>query len=96
MARMLVESAADLMDRKGNKVARKQLAIVKAHVPAMAQQVFDRAIQVHGGAGVSQDTFLGNAFMGARCLRLADGPDEVHWRTAARIELSEQRKPVGF
>lgn len=94
MGRMLVRQAAALMDTKGNKDAytRKLLSLVKAHIPKMVQTVADRAMQAHGGAGVSQDTPLFSIFAGARMLRLADGPDEVHWRTAARIELHMQKQ----
>ena len=60
----------------------------------MTQEVVDRAIQAHGGMGVSQDTFLVDAFASARALRLADGPDEVHYRTAARLELRAQENSV--
>lgn len=93
-ARFLVREAADRMDRFGNTDhgTRKLLSIVKAHVPSMTQKVVDRAMQVHGGLGASQDTMMVNAFMGARLLRWADGPDEVHWRTAGRLELSYQQK----
>merc|ERR1719409_1985171 len=82
-ARLLLREAADRMDRLGNTdpYTRKLLSLVKAVVPAMAQRVVDRAMQVHGGLGISQDTPLVNALVGARALRFADGPDEVHWRT---------------
>lgn len=92
--RLLVREAADRMDRLGNtdKYTRKLLSLVKAVVPLMTQRVIDRAMQVHGGLGASQDTFLPLAFVGARSLRWADGPDEVHWRTAGRLELSYQMK----
>lgn len=78
-ARFLVWEAADRMDRLGNKDAetRKLLSLVKAVVPSMTQKVVDRAIQIHGGMGVSQDVFLPLAWISARTLRLADGPDEV-------------------
>merc|ERR1711879_948234 len=81
-------------DRLGNTdhYTRKLLSLVKAVVPSMTQKVVDRAMQMHGGLGISQDTFLPAAFVGARCLRWADGPDEVHWRTAGRLELSYQEK----
>mmetsp|Transcript_100051 Transcript_100051/g.260925 ORF Transcript_100051/g.260925 Transcript_100051/m.260925 type:complete len:438 (-) Transcript_100051:189-1502(-) len=93
-ARLLVREAADRMDKLGNTDhdTRKMLSIVKAVVPMMAQKVIDRSMQVHGGLGISQDTFLPMAFVGARCLRWADGPDEVHWRTAGRMELEYQKK----
>jgi len=92
--RLLVREAADRMDKLGNtdKYTRKLLSLVKAVVPSMTQNVVDRAMQVMGGLGVSQDTFLPVAYAGARSLRWADGPDEVHWRTAGKQELSYQRK----
>merc|ERR1712066_1121245 len=92
-ARFLVREAADRMDRLGNTdhYTRKLLSLVKAHVPSMTQKVVDRAMQVHGGLGASQDTMMWGAFVGARCLRWADGPDEVHWRTAGRMELAYQQ-----
>ncbi|CAE8617295.1 unnamed protein product [Polarella glacialis] len=82
------------MDRLGNSdhYTRKILSLVKAVVPGMAQKVIDRAMQIHGGLGGSQDSFLPMAFVGARNLRWADGPDEVHWRTAGKLELSYQTK----
>lgn len=93
-ARLLVREAADRMDRLGNKdhYTRKLLSLVKAVVPSMAQRVIDRSMQMHGGLGGSQDTFLPFAFVGARNLRWADGPDEVHWQTAGRLELAYQQK----
>lgn len=93
-ARLLVREAADRMDRLGNTdhYTRKLLSLVKAVVPSMTQRVVDRAMQIHGGVGGSQDSFLPAAFVGCRNLRWADGPDEVHWRTAGRLELSFQRK----
>merc|ERR1719253_1443356 len=92
-ARLLVREAADRMDRLGNtdKYTRKLLSLVKAAVPSMAQRNIDRAMQVLGGLGVSQDSPLPVSFVGARSLRLADGPDEVHWRTAGKQEFSYQR-----
>jgi acyl-CoA dehydrogenase len=88
-ARLLVLRAAWLMDTVGNKAARSDLAQVKVAVPAMALRVLDRAIQLHGGAGVCQDTFLASAWANARTLRLADGPDEVHRRQIGRLELKK-------
>jgi alkylation response protein AidB-like acyl-CoA dehydrogenase len=95
-ARHLLHSAAHLMDTRGNKDAytRQLLSLVKADVPMIVQNIVDKAIQVHGGMGTCQDTFLGNAFLMARCLRIADGPDEVHWRTAGRVELERQKGSV--
>ncbi len=87
-ARLLTLKAAAMMDTVGNKAARKEIAMIKVVAPAMACAVLDRAIQVHGAAGVSQDTFLAEAYAKARSLRLADGPDEVHRESIARMELA--------
>ena len=89
-ARLLTLMAADRMDKVGNKAARAEIAMIKVVAPSMALRVIDRAIQVHGAAGVSGDFDLAAAWAGARALRLADGPDEVHRRTVARLELSRQ------
>jgi acyl-CoA dehydrogenase len=91
-ARLLTLHAAWLMDTAGNKVARGAIAAIKVAVPAMAGRVIDRAIQVHGGAGVSQDLPLATFYAHQRTLRIADGPDEVHRRTIARLELTRQRQ----
>ncbi|MFK7771164.1 MAG: acyl-CoA dehydrogenase family protein [Saprospiraceae bacterium] len=77
-AKLLTLSTADKMDRFGNKEAKDLIAMIKIVAPNMALKVLDRAIQIHGGMGVSQDTFLASFWAGARTLRLADGPDEVH------------------
>ena len=77
-ARLLTLRAADKMDREGNKAARDLIAAAKIVVPAMAARVIDRAMQVFGGAGVSQDTFLAEAYAYARFMRMGDGPDQVH------------------
>jgi len=93
-ARLLVKDTADGMDRVGVKDAsvRQRLSLCKAVVPQMVQNICDRAMQAHGAMGLSQDTPLAIGFAWARWLRFADGPCEVHWRTAARIELSAQKK----
>ncbi len=90
-ARLLTLKAAHMMDTVGNKVARQEIAMIKVIAPSMALKVLDRAIQVHGGAGVSQDTFLAEAWAQVRTLRLADGPDEVHLDSVAKIELRQYR-----
>ena len=86
-ARLLVLKCAWMMDEKGNKEARKEIAMIKAVVPPMALKIIDRAIQAHGGAGVCQDTPLANFWIVARMLRIADGPDEVHLESIAKMEL---------
>ncbi|MEU1018320.1 acyl-CoA dehydrogenase family protein [Streptomyces sp. NPDC005900] len=87
MARLLTLKAAHLMDTVGNKQARTEIAAIKVAAPAVALKVVDRAIQVHGGAGVSDDFPLASMYAHLRTLRLADGPDEVHKRTIALREL---------
>lgn len=86
-ARLLVLKAAYMMDTSGNKAARSEIAQIKVAAPNMTLQVLERAIQVFGGAGVSQDVWLAAAWAGARSLRFADGPDEVHRRQIGRLEL---------
>ena len=83
-ARLLTLRAADRMDREGNKAARDLIAAAKIAVPAMAARVIDRAIQLHGAAGVSQDTFLPRAYVYARFMRIGDGPDQVHLAAMGR------------
>jgi acyl-CoA dehydrogenase len=87
-ARLLTLRAAHLMDTVGNKQARSEIAQIKVVAPRMTLRVLDRAIQAHGGAGVSDDFFLSRAWAHARTLRLADGPDEVHLEAIAKIELA--------
>ncbi|ONK67554.1 uncharacterized protein A4U43_C05F1250 [Asparagus officinalis] len=89
--RLLVLQAADQLDRHGNKKARGILAMAKVATPNMALQVLDMAMQVHGGAGVSSDTVLSHLWATARTLRIADGPDEVHLGTIAKLELQRAR-----
>jgi acyl-CoA dehydrogenase len=86
-ARLLVLKTAWLMDTVGNRGARTEIAAIKAAVPRVVQEVVDRAIQVHGGAGVSEDFPLAQFYSEARYLRIGDGPDEVHLRSVARQEL---------
>jgi len=90
-ARWLVLNAAYMMDTVGNRAAKKEIAMIKVAAPKMACRVLDWAIQVHGGAGVSQDFLLAHAYAAARSLRLADGPDEVHRAQIGRLELSRHR-----
>ena len=91
-ARLLTLRAAHLMDTVGNKEARSEIAQIKVVAPRMALRVLDRAIQAHGGAGVSDDFPLAKAWAHARTLRLADGPDEVHLEAIAKIELTRTRQ----
>jgi acyl-CoA dehydrogenase len=88
-ARLLTLKAAQMMDTVGNKAARTEIAMIKVVAPNVALRVLDRAIQAHGAMGVCQDTFLANAWAQSRTLRLADGPDEVHRETIAKLELKK-------
>ncbi|MBM1143246.1 acyl-CoA dehydrogenase family protein [Alcanivorax sp. ZXX171] len=89
--RLLVLNAAHMMDTVGNKVARKEIAMIKVAAPNMAARVIDWAIQAHGGGGVTNDFGLAKAYANARMLRLADGPDEVHRNQIGRLELRRHR-----
>ncbi len=86
-ARLLVLKAAWMIDTVGAKGARKEIAAIKVAVPQMAERIIDHAIQSHGGAGVCQDTPLAGLYAGIRTLRIVDGPDEVHIRDIARLEI---------
>ena len=86
-ARLLVLKAAWMIDTVGAKGARKEIAAIKVAVPQMAERIIDHAIQSYGGAGVSQDTPLAAMYAGIRTLRIVDGPDEVHIRDIARLEI---------
>lgn len=94
MTRLLCLKAAYMMDTVGNKVARAEIAMIKVAAPRIALQVIDDAIQAHGGGGVCQDFGLASSYAHIRTLRLADGPDEVHNRTIARLELGKHAGAV--
>jgi acyl-CoA dehydrogenase len=89
-ARLLTLRAAYMMDKVGNKAARSEIAAIKVVAPNMGMRVLDRAIQVHGAAGFSQDFPLASAYAGMRALRIGDGPDEVHLNSIAKIELGRR------
>ena len=89
MCRLLCLKAADMMDKVGNKVARTEIAEIKVAAPRMALKIIDDAIQAGGGAGVTTDSGLARMYASQRTLRLADGPDEVHNRTIARLEFGK-------
>jgi acyl-CoA dehydrogenase len=88
--RLLVQQAAHLLDTVGNKVARKQISMIKVAVSRVYQAIADRAIQIYGARGVTNDTPAARAFGKARAFRIYDGPDEVHLQTIARLEAQEQ------
>ena len=94
-ARLLTLKAADKMDREGNKAARDLIAAIKITVPSMAQRVIDRAIQIHGGMGLTQDLPLAELFNYARQIRLADGPDQVHMMALGRQLVREHHAAKG-
>jgi alkylation response protein AidB-like acyl-CoA dehydrogenase len=91
MCRLLTLDCAAAIDRGGAKLARQKIAMIKTAVPEMALNVMDRAIQVYGGQGVSSDTPLAALYSWHRCLRLADGPDEVHRVTIAKVEMATSK-----
>ena len=89
MARLLTLKAAYMMDTAGNKIAKSEIAQIKVIAPSVALRVIDRAIQIHGGAGVSGDFPLAYMYAMQRTLRLADGPDEVHRAAVGKFELDK-------
>jgi len=94
MTRLLTLKAAYMMDTVGNKVARTEIAMIKVAAPTLALKILDDAIQAHGGGGVTSDFDLARMYAGVRTLRIADGPDEVHNRTIARLELRKYANTV--
>ncbi|NQV21437.1 MAG: acyl-CoA dehydrogenase, partial [Rhodospirillales bacterium] len=86
-ARLLCFHAAEMMDKHGNKAARNEIAMVKVVAPNVAQTVIDRAIQVHGAMGMTNDVGLARSWIYARFIRIGDGPDEVHREAIAKMEL---------
>jgi acyl-CoA dehydrogenase len=94
-ARLYVLKTADLIDKYGAKGARTEISAIKVAAPRVALDVIDRAIQLHGGAGVSDDTVLARFYASARTLRIVDGPDAVHIRGVAKEELVRERPYAG-
>jgi alkylation response protein AidB-like acyl-CoA dehydrogenase len=95
MTRLLCLKAADMMDKVGNKSAKQEIAMIKVQAPNMALKIIDDAIQAHGGGGVSDDYGLAASYAHMRTLRLADGPDEVHARSIARMEIGKHVPEAG-
>ena len=93
-ARLLCEKAAWTIDQHGNKAAHLLVSQIKAVAPQVACDVIDRAIQVHGAAGVSEDTTLARQYAWHRAMRIFDGPDEVHMRTIARTEIGREQSAL--
>src|SRR5262245_44499585 len=89
MTRLLCFKAADMMDKVGNKVAQREIAMIKVQAARMALKIMDDAIQAHGGGGVTSDFGLARAYATQRTMRLVDGPDEVHNRAIARLEFAK-------
>jgi acyl-CoA dehydrogenase len=95
MMRLLCMQAAHKMDTVGNKAARAEIAMIKVAAPRLAQRIIDEAIQAHGGGGVSDDFGLAELYANTRIVRLTDGPDEVHCRQIAHLEISKYRPAKG-
>jgi len=95
-ARLLVLKCADMIDKVGARGARKEISMIKAIVPKMQTTITDRAMQVFGAMGISPDTPLADIWTWGRALRFADGPDEVHLRSIARLEIQQAREKAGF
>ncbi|PCI47373.1 MAG: hypothetical protein COB49_07270 [Alphaproteobacteria bacterium] len=95
-ARLFVLKTADMIDKVGAKGARKEISMIKAIVPQMQTTIADRAMQVFGAMGISPDTPLADIWTWGRALRFADGPDEVHLRAIARLEIKQAQNKPGF